>query len=391
MDLYILVYLLSNVFLAHIINKFMYLFYEKCRVNKYIEFCVYSAYFILITFIFLFFEIPIMIITFNIVSIFLFTLIYDYINFKKSIVVTFIIYLILFLIELSVISLTNFNQLVLHEPYKYRDIVGFIVMYVIIYIILYCFTYVKKSDFKKLELVFSSKYFLLFLSIPLISIFVIIVTFIYARYIYLIILVNASILFLNIIIFKYCDLILNNLYEKVFDKFLKDKINTYKKEIQNFERKIQIKRYINSNNDFIDGILNSKISSLDNENDIKLKFDILIEKNLNVSSNDLLIIIGNLMDNAISGVRSTLKNKDKYIDLKIKYLKGTIIINIKNSFNENTLIKNRGLFNKKGKFEGYGLGLLSVKDVVEKYNGVLDIKFNKNNFETYILMYDIKV
>lgn len=369
----------------------MYLFYEKCRVNKYIEFCVYSAYFILITFIFLFFEIPIMIITFNIVSIFLFTLIYDYINFKKSIVVTFIIYLILFLIELSVISLTNFNQLVLHEPYKYRDIVGFIVMYVIIYIILYCFTYVKKSDFKKLELVFSSKYFLLFLSIPLISIFVIIVTFIYARYIYLIILVNASILFLNIIIFKYCDLILNNLYEKVFDKFLKDKINTYKKEIQNFERKIQIKRYINSNNDFIDGILNSKISSLDNENDIKLKFDILIEKNLNVSSNDLLIIIGNLMDNAISGVRSTLKNKDKYIDLKIKYLKGTIIINIKNSFNENTLIKNRGLFNKKGKFEGYGLGLLSVKDVVEKYNGVLDIKFNKNNFETYILMYDIKV
>ena len=97
------------------------------------------------------------------------------------------------------------------------------------------------------------------------------------------------------------------------------------------------------------------------------------------------------MDNAISGVKSTFKNKDKYIDIKIKYLKGTVIINIKNSFNEKILVKNKGLFNRKGKFEDYGLGLLSVKNIIEKYNGVLDVKFNKNKFETYILIYDIKV
>mgnify|MGYP006063778473 FL=1 len=200
-----------------------------------------------------------------------------------------------------------------------------------------------------------------------------------------------NILFLNIFIFKYCDIILTNVYKKVFDKLLKDKINNYKKEIKTLKKSDNFKKYINSNKDVVGDIFNSKINSLDKENDIKLKFDILIEENLNINSNDLLIIIGNLMDNVISGVKSTLKNKEKYIDVKIKYVKGTIILNIKNSFNGKRLYKHKRLFNSKNKFNSYGLGLLTVKEVVEKYKGVLDIKFNKNNFETYVLIYDIKV
>lgn len=385
MDLYILVYLLSNIFLAHIINKFMYLFYEKCRVNKYIEFCIYSAYFILITFIFLFFEIPIMIIIFNIVSIFLFTLIYDYVNFKKSIIVTFIIYLILFLTEISMVVLTNFNKTTLYTPYKYRNLLGFVGIYVTIYIILYFISYVKKINFKKMELIFSNKYFFLFAIIPFISICLIMIVFISVTNIYLMVMLNLSILFLNIFIFKYCDLILKNIYEKIFDKILKDKINSYKKQIQSFQNRINFKKYINLNNYVIDVILKSKTNDISDE--VKLTFDVSIDENLEINSNDLLVIIGNLMDNAISGVNSTLKNKDKYIDIKIKYIKGTVIFNVKNSFDEATLNKNNNLFYKKGKFNNYGLGLLSVKEIVEKYKGVLEVKFNRSNFETYVLIY----
>lgn len=383
------IYILSNIFLANIINRFMYLFYEKCRVNKYIEFCIYSAYFVLITFIFLFFGNLVITISFNILSIFIFTLLYDHVNFRKSSVVTFLTYLILFAIEISVLTLTNFNRNNLYMPYKYRNILGFLSMYIIAYTVFYFLFYMKKFYLKKLDLIFSRNFFGVFIFIPIISVVIIFTIFLLNNNILFIIILNLFVLFVNVFIFKYCDIILMDLYEKIFDKILKDKVNGYKKEINIFKNGDDFKKYIISNNDFIDGILNSKISSLNNENDIKFKIDILIEKNLNISSNDLLIIIGNLMDNAISGVKSTLKNKDKYIDVKIKYLKGTVIINIKNSFND--LVNNKGLFNKKGKFEGYGLGLLSVKDVVEKYNGILDIKFNKNNFEAYILMYDIKV
>ncbi len=386
MGLYIFIYLLSNVFLTYIINKFMYLFYKECRVNKYIEFCVYSVYFVLISFVFLVFKNPIITVSFNILSIFTFTLLYDYINLKKSVIIAFVIYLILCLVDVSILSITNFN-------FQFNEYIGILEMIVnsIIYLIISFLTYFKKYSSKKIDVVFNSKHYIFFSFILIISINFILVNFIINDNIMLVIILNLSILFLNIFIFKYCDIILTNVYKKVFDKLLKDKINNYKKEIKSLKKSDNFKKYINSNNDVVDDILNSKINSLDKENDIKLKFDILIEENLNINSNDLLIIIGNLMDNVISGVKSTLKNKEKYIDVKIKYVKGTIILNIKNSFNGKRLYKHKRLFNSKNKFNSYGLGLLTVKEVVEKYKGVLDIKFNKNNFETYVLIYDIKV
>lgn len=385
MDLYILVYLLSNVFLTHIINKFMYLFYEKCRVNKYIEFSVYSAYFVLITLVFLYLGNPIVTTIFNIVSIFILTLAYDYIDFKKNILVTFMVYLVLCLVELSVASVIGFTNL---DKGKYINILGLIINS-IIYLLIYLLIYIKNISFKKLNIIFSNKYFLFFCTIPIISMILITINFVINDSILYVVVVNLCILFLNIFIFKYCDLILRNVCEKVFNKFLKDKINIYKKEIQDFEGKFEFRRYVNLNNHIIDGILNSKINDLDSE--VRLNFNIFLNEDLKVDLDDLLIIIGNLMDNAISGVKSTFKNKDKYIDVKIKYVKGTIILNIKNSFNESMLNKNNKLIFKKDKFNNYGLGLLSVREVVEKYKGVLDIKFNKNNFETYVLIYDIKV
>lgn len=385
MDLYIFVYLLSNVFLTYIINKFMYLFYEKCRVNKYIEFCVYSVYFFLITFVFLYFGNPVITVGFNILSIFLFTLMYDYISFKKSILVMFVIYLILCLIELSVAAVIGFTNI---DKGKYVNIFG-LVINIIIFIFIHFLICVKNISFKKINIIFSNKYSLFFCIPPIMSMILITINFAISDSLLFIVVVNLCILFLNIFVFKYCDLILRNMCEKVFNKFLKDRINIYKKEIQNFEGKIEFKRYVNSNNHIINGILNSKINDLDSE--VRLNFNIFLNEDLKVDLDDLLIIIGNLMDNAISGVKSTFKNKDKYIDVKIKYVKGTIILNIKNSFNESMLNKNNKLIFKKNKFNNYGLGLLSVKEIVEKYEGVLDIKFSRNNFETYILMYDIKV
>lgn len=361
----------------------MYLFYEKCRVNKYIEFCVYSAYFILITFVFLYFGNAVVTVGFNIISIFFFTLMYDYFNFRKSIVVTFVAYLILFSVEVTVLILTNFNKHDLYTPYEYKNIIGFISMYVIIYIVFYVLIHIR--NFKKIYLIFLSKYFLLFLIIPVTSIILIIVRFLINVDIYSMVVFNLSILFLNIFIFKYCDFVLSSIYEKKFNKILNSRLSNYKRELFIFEKEINLKKYVNSSNCIIDGILNSKISHVDNE--VKLNFNILVNEDLKINLDDLLIILGNLIDNAISGVNSTLKNKDKYIDIKIKYTKGTIIFNIKNSFNQDTLNKNNNLFNKKGEFKNYGVGLLTVKEVVGKYKGVLEVKFNKNNFETYVLIY----
>ena len=321
----------------------MYLFYEKCRVNKYIEFCIYSLYFVLITLVFLNFGNPVITISFNICSIFVFTLMYDYISLKKSMVVTFIIYLILCLIDLSVISIINFNL-----RFNINILNGYT------------------------------------------SMLTVLINFTINNNIFYIIILNVCVLFFNIVIFKYYNLIFRNIYEKIFDKIFNYKVNTYKKEIQTFEHKCYFKKYINSNNYIVDGILNSKIHDLDEET--KLNFNIFMKEDLKINLDDLLIIIGNLMDNVISGVNSTSQDREKYVDISIIYVKGTIIFNIKNSFNGTMLKKKEGrLFCKKEKFDSYGLGLLIVKEIVEKYKGILEIKFNKNNFQTYVLLYDIKV
>lgn len=389
MDLYKFIYILSNIFLANIINRFMYLFYEKCRVNKYIEFCIYSAYFILVTFIFLYFGNPIITISFNIISIFLFTLMYDYVDLKKNVIVTFIIYLILFSIELSVLALTQFNRKNFYEPYKYNNILGLLSLYVILHMIDYFLLYIKKIYLKRINKIFSNKFIINFSIVTVMSIILILLNFLYNNNVLVVIVINFSVLFLNLVIFKYSEMILINIHKNFFSRIFNDKINLYKKEIEKSEFRNDLKKYISSNNYVIDGILNSKINDVDDH--VKLIIDVSVDKDLKVSLNDLLIIIGNLMDNAISGVKSTLKNNDKYINIKIKYIKGTVIVNIKNSFNENTVFKSKKIFNKNREFNNYGLGLLSVKEIVEKYKGVLEVKFNKNNFETYVLIYDIKV
>ena len=388
MDLYILVYLLSNIFLAHIINKFMYLFYEKCRVNKYIEFCIYSLYFVLITLVFLNFGNPVITVSFNILCIFLFTLTYDCINLNKSIAVAFIIYLILFSVEASVVILINFNRFYDVNLDNYRNMISLIINSVI-YVVVYNFMYIKKINFRKMDIIFLNRYCSFFIFFPFISICLIIIGSIFLNNIYLIIILNLVLLFLNIFTFKYCNFIYG-MYKSFLDKFLNDKLKNYKREVEIFGDGIDFKKYINSNNYVINSMLNFKINNIYEE--VKLTFDVSIEENLRINLNDLIIIIGNLMDNAISGVKSTLKNEEKYINVKIKYVKGTIILNIKNSFNETKLMKKGAkIFNKKRKFHNYGLGLLSVKEIVDKYKGVLEIKFSKSNFETYVLLYDVKV
>ena len=170
MGLYIFVYILSNIFLVNIINRFMYLFYGKCRLNKYIEFCVYSIYFVLITLIFLYFGNLIMTTVFNIVSIFIFTLMYDYVDFKKNIFVTFIVYLVLCSIELSVLAVISFNKIFdIYSFYEYKNIVAMVINS-IFHVVIYFLIYLKNINFKKIDLIISNRYFMFFSIFPIVKI-----------------------------------------------------------------------------------------------------------------------------------------------------------------------------------------------------------------------------
>jgi signal transduction histidine kinase len=142
--------------------------------------------------------------------------------------------------------------------------------------------------------------------------------------------------------------------------------------------------YAFSGNSAIDSIINFKLQQAKKEN-IDVSCEIIIPSEISISPFDSSIILGNLIDNAIEGTKTI--NIGRWIDIKIKYTKGRLIINIGNSF-DGIVYKNNGVFvSRKMNTKNHGLGLISVQTAIQKYNGIMDAYCKNNKFEVKVLMY----
>jgi sensor histidine kinase regulating citrate/malate metabolism len=101
---------------------------------------------------------------------------------------------------------------------------------------------------------------------------------------------------------------------------------------------------------------------------------------------DLAVILGNLIDNAMEGAQ-TVKKNNPWIDIKLKYTKGRLIININNSFDGFVYKQGDKIISRKDKSQNHGLGLDSVKDIIKKYNGIISTNYNQDTFKVKVLMY----
>ena len=77
----------------------------------------------------------------------------------------------------------------------------------------------------------------------------------------------------------------------------------------------------------------------------------------------LAIIVGNLLDNALEASIRVKDNSNKKIELHIKEFKGNVLIEVSNIFDCNE-IKTRK------KRQSDGLGIQSIQNVINKYNGI---------------------
>ena len=127
---------------------------------------------------------------------------------------------------------------------------------------------------------------------------------------------------------------------------------------------------------------------------INLKAKIMEEKNINffchvcedivgIADVDLNILLGNLLDNAIEACEQ-IENK-RELSLSMEYKKDYLIIKIKNTFNRNPseLLEN---ITSKGDKENHGFGLRSVSDIVDKYYGHINKKYENNEVEIVCIL-----
>jgi len=146
--------------------------------------------------------------------------------------------------------------------------------------------------------------------------------------------------------------------------------------------------YSTTGNIAVDSIINFKLKNAKEDN-IKLDLSLFVPPVLNIEIVDIVIILGNLLDNALDAVA---KVEDKKIRLDIEFSKGNLYIKIDNTFDGN--IKYTG--EKNGKEEHittlksgdeHGHGLDNIRKSVEKYNGHIDIAHDDNVFSVGVLLY----
>ncbi len=102
----------------------------------------------------------------------------------------------------------------------------------------------------------------------------------------------------------------------------------------------------------------------------------------NVSDMDIGIILANLLDNALEACEKNQGHSE--ILLKTWSEAGYHFIEISNTVENNVLIENPKLKTNKANSDLHGVGLRSVKDLVEKYNGMIGFDQKGNTFRVCV-------
>ena len=153
----------------------------------------------------------------------------------------------------------------------------------------------------------------------------------------------------------------------------------------------QLSSYIQSGsrsfckNGVVNAVLNAKYNLIQEEG-ISEFFHISIDNLMSIDDISLCTIFANTLDNAIEACCKLPRDK-RSISVKARYAENGYfsyeIVNAK--CNEVKLRKDRFLSDKEdGDF--HGIGLASVKDVVQRYQGTLDVSFTDDEFKVVILI-----
>ena len=150
----------------------------------------------------------------------------------------------------------------------------------------------------------------------------------------------------------------------------------YLKEFNSIEKKVW------TGFTFLDFVLNYKKAEIE-QKDIKFYLDIELQQLL-IPEDDCVIILGNLLDNAIEAAEKC-KNK-KYINVKICNINRMLLIRIENSCSEIPVLKQGKFLSKKKNRTVHGIGLDSVKRIIAEHQGDIHFEYTEDYFQVEILI-----
>lgn len=144
------------------------------------------------------------------------------------------------------------------------------------------------------------------------------------------------------------------------------------------------KNVFDTGNMILDVILNEKKSICDKEN-IEFITDVKLLNCEFIDMIDICSIFSNILDNAIEAcLKIEDKSINKFIKIRSAIVKQFIVIKCKNSKINNVVLKNGKILTDKNDTFKHGIGLSSVKNSVEKYDGNVKIDIDEDYFSITI-------
>ena len=117
-----------------------------------------------------------------------------------------------------------------------------------------------------------------------------------------------------------------------------------------------------------DSILNFKLQEAKLYK-IKVLLELSIPIKLNCSTLNLVVIMGNILDNAIQA--NCKLESERRISIQMIYNKNILIINVSNTFDGKVLYYGDNIATSHVDKENHGLGLNNTKAILKKYNGTI--------------------
>ncbi len=135
----------------------------------------------------------------------------------------------------------------------------------------------------------------------------------------------------------------------------------------------------------IDAIINYKLYEV-RDTDIVINVQVSIYDRLAVENAHIANILGNLLDNAIYACKNNVG--EKLIEVSIRQLQNNLYVSIINSNEQEIKFKKGVPISSKRDGSQYGIGIKTIQNIVDIYNGMLDIEVHNNKFLIEILLFN---
>ncbi len=411
-----IIYLITNLFRIYVLFRFLSVFFErKIRVNKEFVFLLYIICFIINSSLHLIFSNPFINLASNILLLYLLTFMYHGKTLTR-VVSTAIIYSSAMILD-SIVYNISINLNLLFSSEDFTTVVSNILLFILMLILERLFGNNKTLEIKPMHL-------LMIFCIPIGSIVIISTAFLAHFSSIFTITIVSVLLFINIMNFYLYDVIIKFYHDKYEKNLLKQQNSAYKNQLKiikesqesikmlrhdmknhilsmqemikndmknelsnylhNIYNYVDIKKeYVYSGNTEIDSLLNYKIDEAKKLNS-KIEIDVNMPSKIKIESFDLVIILGNLLDNALDALKNA---SEKYLHVKIELEKSILYITVENTYDGVVNIDNNVLLTRKKDTNNHGIGLRNVENTIKKYNGLLDINYCSNIFSVNILLY----